>query len=588
MKFSAKTYQEAMRLARDAFGDDTIIIQNRRLPEGGIEVTAMSGGDVPTYDNAPEPFDRQTTHAPPVTDNTLDGLSKEQVEQLLLLARSRTSPAAVKEDTRGSVHSRVSPPAVTGSSFDEAMSQRAAPYRRNRGLVSYPEFDDEAAVFRPSSGRVPAQEAPLERPLRVVATETAHSYAHEEETAEVVTVAAHVAPVTELPVKPALTESKPVEPVAEAAPGTPSDEFDKDLKAADAIAQWSKRLLGDVEGLQDNIRRKVLPRMKEGRTYAQLFERLNSIGLKKNVCQKIINSLPANILLGQVDESEALQYLEHAIAQTLPVMKTPELWGKDKKIITLVGSTGIGKSTSLAKVAHRFALAEGENNVIILTLDPDHQEPLRSHCDALGIQFEVIKEYESLGDAITKALTQYQLILLDTAGYGHRNDKLDAHFERLAACGHPVQPVLVLNANSDIESLEVMASTYMTVAETHNMPIENAIISKLDEAARVGGVLNTVAHLGLEISYQSSGNDILDGFEKANLIGMIKEAVSQSHGLEEGGGLFSMEDQGARFEATRQEILSNIVKMHSALRGLRQELNNKEAPSIPGVATYKE
>lgn len=565
LRFSGKTYQDALRQAKEIFGEETIIVNSRRLPDGGMEIVAMNGDDVPPHQQPQAPIKSRET-AQPAIEHPLEGFTKDQIEHLLALAKSRSQMSAPAETI-----SRSAGTPVGQGSFDEVMSQRTAPYRRQRTRAMYPEFEDEAAVFRRSSERVAAE--PVSAPTPEVAREAV----------------VQIKPLPE-PVQPeqqsvvqTISPSKAEAAESSDQPLTPSQEFERDLKAADAIAQWSKRLLGDVEGLQDNIRRKVLPRMTMSSTYAQLFERLHSIGLKKTVCHAIINSLPANILLGHASEADALNYLEQGIAQTLPVMKTPELWSEDKKIITLVGSTGIGKSTSLAKVAHRYALAEGESNVIIMTLDPDHQEPLRSHCDALGIDFDVVKEYEDLGQAITKALANYKLVLLDTAGYGHRNDKLNEHFKRLASCGHAVQPVLVLNANSDIESLEVMASTYMSVAQQHGMSIKNAIISKLDEAARVGGVLNTVAHLGLEISYQSSGNDILDGFEKANLIGMIKEAVAQSHGLEEGASLFSMEDQGARFEATRQEILSNIVKMHTALRGLRQELNNT-APTILGVS----
>lgn len=567
-RFIARNYADAMRLAKEAFGDNTIIMKTNRLADGNTEVIAMSGEGVPEY-HQPAPI-RQPVEEKASEDFDLSKLKPSQLEKLLSLVGVR------KENPQQQPQESVE----TANRFDQAMEQKAAPYRRGKSRPNYDAFNDDGAVFRSSSPVNPAAMKQVEEPINRVDEGLSHLH---EQSLSLQKGPSHnqgesVVDVVEL--RPLLNTVQPAQSSVEK--NTPSSQFEQDLASGSALVKQSKSMLEDIEALQGDIRRQILPRMTEGRTYAHLYERLHSIGLKREVCHQIINSLPADILLGQVSEEEAMSYLEQAIAQHLPVMKTPELWGNGHKIITLVGSTGIGKSTSLAKLAHRYALSEGENNVIIMTLDPDHQEPLKSHCDALGIKFAVIPEYEDLGQAIGKVKDKYRLILLDTPGYGHRNEKLDTHFERLASCGHDIQPVLVLNANSDIESLQTMASTYRVVAEAHNMDVSWAIISKLDEAVRVGGVLNTVAHLNLNICYQSSGNDILDGFEKANTIGLIKEALEQSRGIEDIEGLFAMDDQGVRFESNRQEILKNITRMHNALRVIRQELSSKNTPVLMG------
>lgn len=368
---------------------------------------------------------------------------------------------------------------------------------------------------------------------------------------------------------------------------TAVEQFEADLKSAESLVRWGNRILHDIQGLQESVRRKILPRVNESNLYAEYYQRLLSAGFKPQLCKKIISSLPDEALQGSISESEAMVWLEKALSLNLPLMDQKEIWSEGKSIITLVGSTGIGKSTSLAKIAHRFAIEEGESNVVVMTLDVNHQGPLRQNCEALGIKFRVIEEYENLGRVLDKH-KGYKLILLDTPGYGHRHEKLEAHFDRLAKCEQIIRPVLVLNANSDIESLGVMADAYMRVSDAYGMKIDECVITKVDEAARIGAVLNTVADHSLRLTYQSSGNDIVDGFNKVNVISLVNDALSHSKGLAGEDTLFGMEEQGNRFEATKKEILTLVVKMNHTLTTVRQELNNKGITDRPAYKSTPE
>lgn len=189
------------------------------------------------------------------------------------------------------------------------------------------------------------------------------------------------------------------------------------------------------------------------------------------------------------------------------------------KIVALIGATGVGKTTNLAKLAAQFAVRE-RARVALITTDtyrvaaPEH---LRVYANIIGVPMKVVHDEKELHDAL-RTFRDYDLVLMDTAGGSHFNTTQIEELRRLLFAARPDEVSLVLSANTHHEELSDMAKEFECLKPS------SLFFSKLDETKRYGAMLNVLAQTKLPLSYLSIGQNVPDDLEVARP-GMLSNLI---------------------------------------------------------------
>lgn len=196
---------------------------------------------------------------------------------------------------------------------------------------------------------------------------------------------------------------------------------------------------------------------------------------------------------------------------------------KGPKVCFFVGPTGVGKTTTIAKIASRFTVDE-KKKVALLTADTYRiaaAEQLRTYAGILEIPFRVIYATEDLEDGV-KEFQDYDYILVDTAGHSHNNEEQKENMKRLI---HGVDELaekevfLVVSATTKYRDLISIADAYKTMADY------KLIFTKLDETTTLGNLLNLKLYTGACMSYTTYGQKVPDDIENFNPQATVKQLL---------------------------------------------------------------
>ncbi len=247
----------------------------------------------------------------------------------------------------------------------------------------------------------------------------------------------------------------------------------------------------------------------------ELLRRLTDLGLTTALC---------NVLTEQVgpvdDDDQAWQRALGFLAQHIDVTDDDIL--NSGGVIALVGSTGVGKTTTVAKLAARFALRHGQRSVALITTDCYRigaHEQLFTYGRILGVPVQVASNHEELRTALN-SLSDKRLVLIDTAGMSQRDLRLAEQFSTLRDCGSPLQTYLVMNATTQTSVLQETLRAFSAVT------LNGCIMTKLDEAASLGGVLSVIAQHTLPLAYVGDGQRVPEDLHPARAHNLVNRAVS--------------------------------------------------------------
>lgn len=199
------------------------------------------------------------------------------------------------------------------------------------------------------------------------------------------------------------------------------------------------------------------------------------------------------------------------------------LAGKKPKIIFFIGPTGVGKTTTIAKIASRYKVEEGMK-VAFLTADTYRiaaTEQLRVYANILDAPMNVIYTVEEMNAAIQR-LGDYELIFVDTAGFSHKNEAQCEDMRRLLAGldeSYDKETYLVLSATTKYSDLVQITDVYREIADY------KLIFTKLDETSTYGNILNVKLHSGALLSYMTTGQNVPDDIEEFDTQKIVKKLL---------------------------------------------------------------
>lgn len=196
-------------------------------------------------------------------------------------------------------------------------------------------------------------------------------------------------------------------------------------------------------------------------------------------------------------------------------------------VVALVGPTGVGKTTMIAKLAARYALRHGKRHVALVTTDNFRigaGEQLHIYGRLLGIPVYSIEDGRDL-ESILEELAAKHLVLIDTAGTGQRDQDLAEHQAALFAASEGLRAYLVLAANVQRAVLSE------TVQRFGHLPLHGCLITKTDEAASLGEVLSVVAHHALPVAYVGDGQRVPEDLNPGRSAALVARAVALVPGV---------------------------------------------------------
>ena len=184
------------------------------------------------------------------------------------------------------------------------------------------------------------------------------------------------------------------------------------------------------------------------------------------------------------------------------------------KAIFFIGPTGVGKTTTIAKLASKFQLDE-KKKVALLTADTYRiaaAEQLRTYANILEVPFRVIYTEDELLKAM-EDFKEYDYVLIDTAGHSHQNQaQKDMMCKLIGAVDEKIEKeiYLVLSATTKYKDLLSIADSYKDMADY------KLIFTKLDETTTLGNLLNMRLYTGAALSYVTYGQNVPDDMEEFN------------------------------------------------------------------------
>ena len=518
-RFTARTSREAMALVRAAFGDDAVVVSTKPCADG-VEMLAMApesvhdlervsaaGAEPPQRTASPAPRAPRAPlppAAPALRAQPAAGRSGDRVEPRLdttdrmpsdveldvaqlqmstlsfqdyvrdRMLNRRSAEMAAEAASRPAA--RPAPPVVSPI---EAARARLAPAHREP-----PVLRDEvqlADLPPPSRAAQPDMRAP--RAAAPVMPFAARAAAAQPEAAAPVSV---MAP----PAQPA-THVEQVEMLSE-------------LRSMRGLIEQRFGALAFMEKLQRQPRQ------------AQLSQRLLDAGYSPALIRKLAESLPAD-----VDER---QWAAGVLERNLPTGERDAPLEDLGGVFALVGSTGVGKTTSTAKLAAAFATRHGAAHLGLITLDAYRvaaHEQLRTYGRILGVPVHTAHDRASLEDLLD-LLSAKKMVLIDTAGMAQRDTRTRELLEMLSH--RSIHRLLVVNSASQGETIEDQLAAY--AAPT----CRGVILSKLDEAVKLGPALDSMIRHRLKVLAVANGQRVPEDWHRLSAHALVQRSMKNASG----------------------------------------------------------
>lgn len=241
---------------------------------------------------------------------------------------------------------------------------------------------------------------------------------------------------------------------------------------------------------------------------------LERLGLTPEAALVLSQRLPARL-----ETRHAPALAARALAEALPIApQDPALEGG---ILAIVGTTGVGKTTTIAKLAARCARRHGADALALISTDAYRigaHDQLATYARILGVPIRQTETAEQLRQAL-RAFDGRRLILIDSPGVGYRDRELAARLQLLAAASGRLRIQLALSASADGPVLRE------TIRAFRGRSLDGAIITKLDEAVSLGPILSELLRAKLPISYLTNGQRVPEDLLRASRHNVVLQAV---------------------------------------------------------------
>jgi flagellar biosynthesis protein FlhF len=467
-RFTARTSREAFVLVRQAFGDDAVVLSTKPCSEG-VEVLAMAPDAVDQIERVSGAAGRK----PAASRDQRDGLAaraERQTAQRGLPGQRLVERQPGAAITQNEVEQDVEQLQMSTLSFQDYVRDRML--RRRQAAIDGVPTDDMMEPM-PVPAPAPAQRAPI--------AARASSPTRHETTAPIVV--------------PQLSEALPER----------REQLDMvhELRAMKGLIEERFGALAFMEKLQRHPQQ------------ATLAQTLLDCGWSPGLIRKLVDSLPAQT-------GDATDWAARVLERNLATGEAEPALEEQGGIYALIGSTGVGKTTSTAKLAAAFATRYGASNLGLITLDAYRvgaQEQLRTYGRILGVPVHTAHDRASLEDLL-ELLAGKKMVLIDTAGIAQRDSRTKELLEMLS---HPsIQRLLVVDASSQGETIDEVITAWRAAR------CKGVVLSKIDEAVKLAPALDAVIRHRLKVLAVANGQRVPEDWHRLSSNALVQRAMKAS------------------------------------------------------------
>ncbi|MGH8136695.1 MAG: hypothetical protein ACREVV_00675 [Steroidobacteraceae bacterium] len=540
IRHTARDMRQALRAVREQLGEDAVILSSRRTNEG-VEVTAAVDFDASTleaggFSSAPGGDSAPViTHTPPVPHSPAIAqappISKPQVPAVA------PAPAAAAKRTRAGTTTAA---AGTATTANPATHREPLPELAT-AIGSGPAGESEwiSAAAREA---VAAHAQALAPPVAPASTQAftdaltkaaaaAPTLSPAPAAAPTLSPPAGLSPPTDLPMfrRDDVVEQARASSLAPFGPHDAAADPAADLLSAGGHSHAAQTVSAQSSSATDAMgsELKTLRRMLETQlahlawndltrrapVHAEILRELTEIGITQDLAGHLVRQLPED-----TDLTFARRFTIAGLSQYLRV--TGDRWLDDGARVAFAGSTGVGKTTTLAKVAVRWVLRHGPRDIALVAADSIRigaQDQLQSLAQLLGVPVYTPERFESL-PALLSQLTE-RLVLIDTPGSSTRDAQLGSRLAVLSNSASKLETALVLSASTQAGAVEEAVKRFGPANPSC------CVLTKLDEAASLGGVLSVLIRAKLPVSYVSEGQRVPEDLRPARALELVSGAV---------------------------------------------------------------
>ncbi|MBQ0958469.1 flagellar biosynthesis protein FlhF [Ideonella sp. 4Y11] len=462
-RFTARTSREAFVLVRQAFGEDAVVLSTKPCSEG-VEVLAMAPDAVDQIERVSGAAARKPA---PARDGLAARAERQTAQRGLPGQRlvERQPGAAI---TQNEVDQDVEQLQMSTLSFQDYVRERML-RRRQAAIDGTP--TDEATEPMPAP-------APAQRAASASIAARASSPTRSETAAPIVV--------------PQLSEALPER----------RDQVDMvhELRAMKGLIEERFGALAFMEKLQRHPQQ------------ATLAQTLLDCGWSPGLIRKMVEALPAQT-------ADAPDWAARVLERNLATSEAEPALEEQGGIYALIGSTGVGKTTSTAKLAAAFATRYGASNLGLITLDAYRvgaQEQLRTYGRILGVPVHTAHDRASLEDLL-ELLAGKRMVLIDTAGIAQRDSRTKELLEMLS---HPsIQRLLVVDASSQGETIDEVITAWRAAR------CKGVVLSKIDEAVKLAPALDAVIRHRLKVLAVANGQRVPEDWHRLSSNALVQRAM---------------------------------------------------------------
>ena len=490
-RFTARTSRDALALVRQAFCDDAVVMSTRPCAEG-VEVLAMAPESVQQLERVGAP-----AHAAHPARNSA---AAEPVRAQINVVQPRDA-----REARPASRALERQEPTFDSSVEQDMEQLQMSTLSFQDYVRDRMLKRRDAQLAAEASAAPAAPAPPPVVAPISAARTRHAAARE---------------------VPMLREElRPSEPVLSApnAIGAPA------ITPPGASRADQIEMMGELRSMRGLIEQRFgalafMEKLQRHPRQAQLAQKLLDTGFSPALIRKLVDSLPA-----EGDEgSWAAGVLERNLATGEREVALEDAGG----VYALIGATGVGKTTSTAKLAAAFAARHGAAELGLITLDAYRvaaHEQLRTYGRILGVSVHTAHDRASLEDLLD-LLSGKRMVLIDTAGMAQRDSRTRELLEMISH--RSINRLLVVNASAQGETIEDQLAAYGAPA------CRGIVLSKLDEAVKLGPALDSMIRHKLKVLAVANGQRVPEDWHRLSANALIQRAL-KSHS----GAAWRLDDQ---------------------------------------------
>ncbi len=487
-RFLAATSREAMSKARSAFGDSAVILSSRATA-GGFEVVATTeenlgsmpvggsaaslGASAPRLGTAQPDASRRTSERPTLAERTntverdtetmaMSTLSfQDYVRERMLKRRKEAMEAKANADAASSLTSRAATTALGAAALEEAFGRKP---------MAQPEKPVAQAPAEPVAMAAPLATAPI------ITREKARD-----------DWAASLAVPQGMP---ALVQDAPAANIA-----------------------------GELNALRDMIedRFNMLAWLGTSRTnplQSNLMLKLIRAGYSPTLVRTVLERLPT-----EGGPAEAVRWVMDVLSRNLKTADAHSDLSDEGGVISLIGATGVGKTTTAAKLAAQCVKNHGANSVGLITLDTYRvagYEQLRAYGRMMGVVAHLAHDRAALTDLLN-LLSGKRMVIIDTAGLGQKDPRIQ---DMLDVLDMPtVKKVLVLNASSHGDTMDDVLTSFKAKS------LHGVVLSKVDEAVKLGPAVDALIRHQVTLRGVANGQRVPEDWQRPDAAALVRASM---------------------------------------------------------------